>query len=58
MIFSELKVLGIYFAYKTDSQYLITEEIIDEYEKKKPILKRNKEIINNNQILDEQKLEE
>ena len=58
MIFSELKVLGIYFAYKTDSYYLITEEIIDEYEKKKPILKRNKEIKNNNKILNEQKLEE
>ena len=41
MILSELKLLGIYFAYKTYSQYLITEEIIDEYEKKKPILKRN-----------------
>ena len=40
MILSELKLLGLYFAFfalKTD--YVITEDILDEFEKKKFIIK-------------------
>ncbi len=44
MFLSELKVMGIYFAYKIQTDYILTEDIISEFDKKKHILKKNKEI--------------
>jgi hypothetical protein len=37
-------VLGIYFAFNLDTEYVLTEEVLAEYEKKKHILKKNDEI--------------
>jgi hypothetical protein len=44
MLLSEIKMLGIYFASKNKAEYLITEELIEEYQKKKPLLEKNLEI--------------
>ncbi len=44
MLLSELKVLGLYFAYYIDTDYIFTEDLVDEFDKKKHILKKNKEI--------------
>jgi hypothetical protein len=44
MVLSELKLLGNYFAYKIDTDYVISEDIIGEYEKKKYLLKKKDEI--------------
>jgi hypothetical protein len=44
MLLSELKFLGIYFSFNIKTDYIISEEIITEYAKKKHILKKNEEI--------------
>ncbi len=41
MILSELKLLGIYFAYQIKTDYIVTEDIIAEFDKKKHIISKN-----------------
>jgi hypothetical protein len=38
MVLSELKLLGNYFAYEIDTDYVISEDVIGEYDKKKYLL--------------------
>jgi hypothetical protein len=44
MILSELKLLGIYFATTIKTDYILTEEVITEYEKKNTFSKKMKKL--------------
>ncbi len=40
MVLSEIKMLGIYFAYRVDTDYIITEDMIGEFDRKKYLLRQ------------------
>ncbi len=42
MLLSEFKLLGIYFSYQIHTEYVLTEDVLTEFEKKKHILEKNK----------------
>ncbi len=44
MLLSECKLLGIYFSYQIDTEYVLTEDVLSEFEKKKHILLKNEKI--------------
>jgi hypothetical protein len=44
MFLSECKLLGIYFSYQIKTDYVFTEDILSEFEKKKHILLKNEQI--------------
>ena len=41
MILSEIKLLGLYFAYQIKTDYIVTDDIIAEFDKKKHIISKN-----------------